>query len=152
MRTKMQIAALLALGWMIAPTHAQPAASKSLDEQSIAALEDKASHAQAREQCFLYAELVNQMTMLSARQYAAGDVDHADGLLKRIQAAAARIHLSLAANDKRLKNAEILLSKTVFRLNEMLHSSDYDDRQLVKETLASVNDAQDEAMKQVFKQ
>ncbi len=92
------------------------------------------------------------MTMLSLRQYAAGDVARADGLLKRIQAAAARIHLSVASNDKRLKNAEILLSNTAFRLNEMLHASDYDDRQLVQETLAKVNDAQDEAMKQVFKQ
>ena len=41
----------------------------------------------------------------------------------------------IAGNDKRLKNAEILLSKTSFRLNEMLHSSDYDDRSLVEADL-----------------
>ena len=76
----------------------------------------------------------------------------AQGLLKRIQALAAKIHLSLARNDKRLKNAEIMLSNTSFRLKEMLNASDYEDRPLVQQTLAKVNDAQDEAMLQVFQQ
>jgi hypothetical protein len=56
----------------------------------------------------------------------------------------------MAGNDKRLKNAEILLSNTAFRLKEMLHASDYDDRPLVEKTLSQVNDAQNEAMMQVF--
>jgi len=32
----------------------------------------------------------------------------------------------------------------------MLHTSDFNDRPLVEETLSKVNDAQDEAMMQVF--
>jgi hypothetical protein len=32
----------------------------------------------------------------------------------------------------------------------MLHASDFDDRSLVEKTLAQVNQAQDEAMMQVF--
>ena len=84
----------------------------------IQALEVRADQAQPREQCFLYAEIVHQMTELSVRQYAAGDVEHATGLLKHIQQMAKKIHLSLADNDKRVKNAEILLSHTAFRLNE----------------------------------
>ncbi|MGA8779912.1 MAG: hypothetical protein WB567_04140, partial [Terracidiphilus sp.] len=59
-------------------------------------------------------------------------------------------HLNMANNDKRLKNAEILLSHTAFRLTEMLHSSSLDDQALVKQTLAQVNQAQNEAMMQVF--
>ena len=46
-----------------------------------------------------------------------------------------KIHLSMADNDKRLKNAEILLSHTAFRLNEMLHASSFEDRPLVEQTL-----------------
>jgi hypothetical protein len=57
----------------------------------------------------------------------------------------------MAANDKRLKNAEILLRHTAFRLNEMLHGSSFEDRPLVEETLAQVNHAQSEAMMQVFR-
>lgn len=150
MRTSVRFAALLALTLTAAPVCAFAANNKTPDEQSIAALEAKAQQAQPRDQCFLYAELVHQMTELSVRQYAAGNVAKADGLLQRIQGLAAKIHLSLARNDKRLKHAEILLSNTAFRLGEMLQASDYQDRPLVKQTLAKVNDAQDEAMMQVF--
>lgn len=152
MRTSVTYAALLAVGLTVAPMCALSSENKTPDEQTIAALEAKASQAQPREQCFLYAQLVQQMTELSVRQYASGNVANAQGLLKRIQALAAKIHLSLARNDKRLKNAEIMLSNTSFRLKEMLNASDYDDRPLVQQTLAKVNDAQDEAMLQVFQQ
>jgi len=150
MRTSVRFAALLAVSFTVAPVCAYSSNNKTPDEQSISALEAKASQASPREQCFLYAELVQQMTELSVHQYADGNVAKADGLLKRIQSLAAKIHLSVARNDKRLKNAEILLSNTAFRLSEMLQASDYEDRPLVKQTLAKVNDAQDEAMMQVF--
>ncbi|MGH9589444.1 MAG: hypothetical protein ACRD25_03575, partial [Terracidiphilus sp.] len=61
-------------------------------------------------------------------------------------------HLSVARNDKRLKHAEISLSTAAFRLTELLRSSDYQDRPLIKETIADVNQAQDAAMMQVFNQ
>lgn len=150
MRTGVRLAALLALGLMIVPVCAYSSDSKIPDEERIDALEAKANQAQPREQCVLYAELVQQMTELSARQYAAGDVVKADGMLKKIQQFAQKIHLSLASNDKRLKHAQILLSNTAFRLKELLHSSDFDDRPLVEKTLAQVNQAQNEAMMQVF--
>jgi hypothetical protein len=149
MRAVVPIAALLALSLT-----AIPACATSLDEnpdqQSIDALEAKASQAQPRDQCFLYAELVHQMTELSIRQYAAGDVTKATGLLKRVQQLTEKIHFSLADNDKRLKNAEILLNHTVFRLNEMLHASSIEDRPLVQQTISQVTHAQSEAMMQVF--
>jgi len=150
MRTKVRIAALVFLGMTVAPVCAIASSDRAPDEQSIAALEAKADQAQPKDQCFLYAQLVQQMTELSVRQYLAGDVGKADTLLKRVQALAAKIHLSMAGTDRRLKNTEILLSNTTFRLKEMLHASDYDDRPLVEETLAKVTSAQDEAMMQVF--
>lgn len=124
---------------------------RPLNLEGIQALETRASQAQPREQCFLYAEAVHQMTELSLRQYAAGDVDHATALLKHIQQLAQKIHLSMADNNKRLKGAEILLSHTAFRLGELLHGSSYEDRDLVQKTLTDVNLAQSEAMLQVFR-
>jgi hypothetical protein len=87
---------------------------------------------------------------MSIRQYAAGDVNKATGMLQKVQLIAQKIHFALGDNDKRLKNAEILLNHTVFRLNEMLHASSLEDRELVQQTLSKVTHAQNEAMMQVF--
>jgi len=133
------------------PVRALPPNDNSPYQQSIATLEAKISQAQPREQCFLYAELIHQMTEYSLQQYAAGDVDKASQLLLHIQEVAHKIHLTVKDDDKRLKNAEILLRRTAFRLNEMLHSSDSQDRPLVEETLAQVNKAESDAMMQVFR-
>lgn len=150
MRSLVSFIAILVLGMTAAPVCASSSDGDLLDQEQIEALEAKAGQAQPREQAFLYAELVHQMTELSIRQYAAGDVGKATGLLKDIQKFAQKIHLTLAGNDKRLKNAEILLNRTAFRLNEMLGATNYEDRPLVKQTLAQVNEAQDAAMKEVF--
>jgi hypothetical protein len=145
------MAVLLALGIVALPARATNFDDKVFDQQSIDALAAKASQAQPREQCFLYAELVHQMTEFSLRQYAAGDVDKATGLLKQIQLLTHKIHLSVSEDNKRLKNTEILLRHTAFRLSEMLHSSSSDDRLLVQQTLTQVNQAETEAMMQVFR-
>jgi hypothetical protein len=151
MRTVIPLAAFLVISLTAGPACASSIDSITPDQRTIDALLAKADQAQPRDQCFIYAEVVHQMTELSIRQYAAGDTAKATGLLKQIQQFAQRIHLSLANNDKRLKNAEILLSHTAFRLTEMLHASSYEDQALVKQTLAQVNQAQNEAMMQVFK-
>jgi len=150
MRNKARFAALLVVVTAIAPVCVFASSNRVPDEQSIAALENKANSAEPREQCFLYAQLVQQMTELSMRQYAAGEVDKSNSLLKRVQGFVQKIHFSISGNDKRLKNAEILLSTTAFRLKEMLHNRAFDDRPLLEETLSKVTNAQDEAMMQVF--
>jgi hypothetical protein len=152
----MRSGTILAVAALLTTTALPICASSSLDNkspdmESILALESRASQAQPREQCFLYAELVHQMTELSVKQYAAGDVAKASDLLQRVQQFAQKIHLSMAQNDKRIKNAEILLSHTVFRLTEMLHASSFEDRPMVQAALADVTQAQKETMFQVFK-
>jgi hypothetical protein len=151
MRSVVSIVAILALSAGILPAGASSPDDKNIDQQSIDLLEARANQAAPREQCFLYAELLHQMTEFSLREYAAGDVEKASGLLKRIQTLAHKIHLSVGDDNKRLKNAEILLRHTTFRLNEMLHNSAFEDRPLVQETLAQVSQAQTEAMLQVFR-
>ncbi|HEY1987422.1 MAG TPA: hypothetical protein VGG85_18555 [Terracidiphilus sp.] len=147
-----QISAVLLVFTALAiPACAASLDDKIPDQQSIDALEIRASQAQPREQCFLYAEVVHQMIEFSVRQYAAGDAEKATGLLKRAQELTHKIHLAVSDDNKRLKNAEILLRHTAFRLNEMLHASASEDRPLVQETLSRVNEAQTEAMLQVFR-
>jgi hypothetical protein len=150
MRAVVPIIAFLTLNLSAASLCAASGDNKPPDPDAIAALEARANQAQPREQCFLYAELVQQMTELSIRQYAAGDAEKATNLLKRIQQIALKIHFSIGDNDKRLKNAEIMLSHTSFRLNEMLHASSVEDRPLVEQTLAEVTQAQNATLMHVF--
>jgi hypothetical protein len=151
MRSQVSLAIIVLLPVMAVQARAYSPDEKIPDQQSIAALEAKISQAQPKEQCFLYAELIHQMTEFSLHQYAAGNTDTANDMLRQVQQFAHKVHLSLAEDNKRLKNAEILLRHSAFRLNEMLHSSSYEDRPLVEQTLAQVNQAENEAMLQVFK-
>ena len=49
------------------------------------------------------------MNEVSLRQYSAGDGEKAAALLKQVQEFAHKIHLGMSDDNKRLKNAEILL-------------------------------------------
>jgi methylphosphotriester-DNA--protein-cysteine methyltransferase len=139
MRHLVRLAAFSLLTVACAPACASGLDGKTPDQQSIDALEARAQQAPPREQCF------------SVRQYAAGDVEKSASLLRHIQQLAHNMHLSMADDNKRLKNAEILLRHTAFRLTEMLHASSLEDRPLVEETLVQVNQAQTDAMMQVFR-
>jgi hypothetical protein len=151
MQCKVALAVVVLAAVSVLPVRAAGYDDKTFDQESIDALQAKILQAQPREQCFLYAELVHQMTEFSLRQYAAGDGEKAAGLLKQVKAFAHKIHLSMSDDNKRLKNSEILLRHTAFRLNEMLHNSSLEDRPLLSETLAEVNQAENEAMMQVFR-
>jgi hypothetical protein len=151
MRSQIKSVVLLVFTALAIPAGAASMDDKIPDQQTMDALETRASQAQPREQCFLYAELVHDMIEVSLRQYAAGDAEKATGLLKRAQELTHKIHLALSDDNKRLKNAEILLRHTAFRLTELLHTSEFEDRPLVQETLSQVNQAQTEAMMAVFK-
>ena len=142
--------ALLTITAISLPARASSTDEKMIDQQSISALEARIPTAQPREQAFLYAELIHQMTEFSMKQYAAGETDKATDLLKQIQNVTRKLHLSMAENTKRLKNAEILLRHTAFRLTEFLHSSNSDDRDVVEAALAQVNKAESETMLEVF--
>jgi hypothetical protein len=123
---------------------------QAADPQAIAALEARANQADPRERCFLYAQLVYNITELSVKKFASGQIDAASGLLRQVQSAAKKIRLRESDRNKKLKNAEILLNQSSFRLNELLHSNGYADRELVEQTLAEVNQAQNETLMELF--
>jgi hypothetical protein len=121
------------------------------DPQALAALMLKADQAQPKEQCFLYAELVHDMTELAGQQMNAGDGDHASATLRLIQKYAEKIHMGVAEDGKKMKNAEQLMRHTSFRLNGILNAASYDDRQALQATLKQLEQVQTELMMQVFK-
>lgn len=151
MQFKVPLAVLVLLTISVAPACASGFDDKAFDQESINALQAKILQAPPHDQCFLYAQLVHQMTEVSLRQYAAGDGEKAAALLNQVQEFAHKFHLSMSEDNKRLKDAEILLRHTAFRLTEMLHNSSVEDQPLVAAALAQVSQAQNEAMLQVFR-
>jgi hypothetical protein len=123
---------------------------KIADPQAMAALIAKADQAQPKEQCFLYAELVHQMTELAGQQLSAGD-ERATETLHQVQKYAEKIHMGVAEDGKKLKNAEQLMRHTSYRLNDILNAASYDDRQALQATLKQLEKVQTELMMQVFK-
>lgn len=141
---------------LIGAALAMPAFAASMDDKipdqaQLSALEMRAEQAQPREQCFLYAQLVHEMIEFSAQQYAKGDVENASSVMKKAQEFTHKLRSLLAANDKKLKDAQILMRHTAYRLTELLHSGNSDDEALVQDTLAQLNLAEKDAMLQVFK-
>ena len=117
---------------------------------SLAQLEDRASHANPREQCFLYTELVHTMTELAGKQISAGDTDQAASTLKQVNQYAHLIQVSLARNTKRLKDAQELMHHTTYRLAQFLHLVSDDDRKNVQQTLKQLDQVNDQLLTQVF--
>jgi|SRR4051812_18095181 len=144
------IGLLLFIALLLPPlSHASSPDNKALDPVALSALVTKANLASPKEQCFLYAQLVHQMTELAGRQLSQGE--DASATLHAIQDYTQKIHLGAAKDNKRLKNAQILMEHTAFRLNEYLHSAAVDDRPVLESTLKNLNQVQNELMMQVFR-
>ncbi len=144
------LAATLLLAFPLALRAAEPA-SLTPEEQAVAQLELRAAQAGLKDQCFLYTELVHTMTELAGHQMLAGDTDRANATLKRVTHYADLIHLNLSTDSKRLKNAEMLMQQTTFRMNGYLRATSGDDRANLQAALKQLNRVEDELMSQVFK-
>ncbi len=129
--------------------HASGMDKKPIDPVALSALATKASMASPKDQCFLYAELVHQMTEFAGHQLSQGEDPSAT--LRAVREYTQKIHLGEVNDNKKLKNAQILMEHTAFRLNEILHSAALDDRPLLESTLKTLNQVQNELMIQVFR-
>jgi hypothetical protein len=121
------------------------------DAQALAQLEIRAQQAGPRDQCFLYTELVHTMTEIAGRQMLNGDTDQANATLKKVNHYAQLIHIDLAANSKRIKNAEMLMHNTTYKLTEYLHKASYEDQDSLKGTLKQLNKVHEELLAEVLK-
>jgi hypothetical protein len=118
---------------------------------ALAALQAKADQAQPRDRCFLYAELIKRMTNLAGQQFNSGDSEHALETLKLVQGDAEKIHSDVAEDSNKLKNAELLVRGTSFRLKHILDKASYEDRPVLEATLQELDQVQAQLMMEVFK-
>lgn len=128
-----------------------PASSIDNSPTALTELQTKADQAHPRDRCFLYAELVSQMTDLAGRQLDSGDSGQASETLKLVQRYTEKIHTGIADDSKKLRDAELLMQRTAFRLKGMLNKASYEDRPALEVTLKQLNQIQTELMMQVFK-
>ena len=148
----MRFVAIAAVAVLLLPgTRAFGASEKLPDAQALLLLEAKADQASPKEQCFLYAEIVHAMTEIAGQELSSGDISHASETLKAVQTYAQKIHMGMAEDTRKLKNAEILMRHTAFRLQEILHAASLDDRPTLESTLKQLDQVQSELMMQVFK-
>lgn len=150
LRPVRQFAPFLLFASSFCVPHTVFAAGDVYTPEALQQLEQRASEAKPREQCFLYTELVHIMTEKAGKEINDGDTEQAAATLKQIDKYAHLIHLNLARDTKRLKSAEMLMHSTTYRLGQYLHLVSGDDQATVKDTLKQLNQVNDELLAQVF--
>jgi hypothetical protein len=143
------LAILIALALTCAP---QIRASDEviLDAAALTVLEQQASAAQFKEQCFLYAQLLHSLTEIAGKQLADGNDEEAASTFKHIDSVAAKMEAALARDAKRLKNAELLMEHTTRRLTDMVHITSGEQRETLQSTLKHVSTLHSQLLTQVF--
>jgi hypothetical protein len=69
----------------------------------------------------------------------------------QVQQYAAKIHSSLADDSKKVKDAELIVRRTSFRLQDILHEASYEERPVLETTLKQLNQVRAQLLMQVFK-
>ena len=118
--------------------------------QELTALAAKAEQATPKDRCYLYAELVSAMTELAGQQMNAGNTSDASASLKAIQNYTAKIHTDLTGNSRKLKDAQIMMRRTAFRLKELMMNASLSDQPTFQSTLAELDKVQSQMMLTVF--
>jgi len=146
---KLCVAALGLLA--VAAIPASAAANDTISPPNeITQLERQASAADPREQVFLYSKVIHAMTQEAGQEIADGETEQAAATLREVNRYIHLIHLGLAHNAKRLKDAQELMHNTTYRLAEVVHMVSGDDRMTVQETLKQLDQVNEELLAQVF--
>jgi len=91
------------------------------------------------------------MMDLAGRQLNSGDPDQASKTLALIRKYADKIQMNTADDSRKVKNAELLIGRTAYRLRNILHGASYQDRPALQATLKLLNEVQTQLIMQVFK-
>ena len=154
MRTRRHIAPVLfALVFALAVPTARASSrvdDSQLDAAALTRLEDHALHAEAREQAYLYTELVQIYTVLAARQMAAGEMEQASLSLKRVEGFVVHVHQAINRDTKKLKDAEKNMETSSFHLRQGMRALSTEDKAAAEATLAKVNGVHQELLAEVF--
>lgn len=110
----------------------------------------KAEQATPKDRCYLYAQLVSAMTEVASKQMNAGDTTAASASLKAIQEYTAKIHKDVTSNSKKLKDAQIMMRRTAFRLKDLMMDASLNDQPAFETTLKQLDQVQSQMMWAVF--
>ena len=121
-----------------------------LDAGALQALTAKVQHAGLRDQCFIYAQLVRNHTELANRALASGDRVAGAAALQAVEAYTASLDVALAKDTKKLKDAEILLRESAFRLKAAMLASSQEDRPAMVSALGKIDAVEAKLMGAVF--
>ncbi len=123
---------------------------RPVDPSALQTLAEKAQRAGLKEQCYLYAQLVRGSTELADRKLAEGDAEAGTKALQSVEIYAGAMDAALQRDAKKLKDAEILLRESAFRLNAAMLASSIDDRPAMAAALSKINAAEAKVMVTVF--
>ncbi len=140
---------LASLVLAVAPM-AQGADFRPLDPSALQALADKAEHAATREQLYLYAQLVRSSTETAGNSLASGDVKAGNTALVSVLTYATALDAAVVHDAKKLKDAEILLRESAFRLKASMLATAVEDRPAMAAALNKINAAEAKVMSAVF--
>lgn len=113
-------------------------------------METRAAQAEPRERCFLYTELLQGWTEFAGRSLAAGDNATAATAIQHADANALRLKETIHRDSKRLKNAELLMERSVHRLSDIVRASTMEERDSLRAVLRRVSDVHDDLLAAVF--
>ena len=139
------VIAILSLTCAYASASGQDLSSLGDSATALAALHAKADLAQPRDRCFLYAELVSQMTDLASKQFNSGESRQASQTLQLVRRYAEKIHSGVTDDSKKLRDAELLMRRASFRLKVILSVATYEDQPALEVSLKQLNEVQSES-------
>ena len=145
-----EMAALMFPLSLLMPVASQASDVTHLDVSALQVLAEKADHAALRDQCFLYAELVRGSTELANSELASGDREAAGRSLQLVETYTASLDKALAMDAKKLKDAEILLRESAFKLHAAMLAASIDDRPAMASALTRIDAVETRVMSAVF--
>jgi hypothetical protein len=142
-------------GGLIFGSVARPALASSMDEvpldlNTLLQLEQRAEHADVKDQCFLYTQVVHGLTELAGRQMSEGLDDEAAATIVEVNAVAAKVEKASGQDAKRLKNVELMLEHTTHRLSDMVRVAGTTQRSAMQATLKHLDAVHSSVLALVF--
>ncbi len=123
---------------------------RPLDSAALQALADKAEHAGQKEQAYLYAQLVRGSTEIAGTSLAKGDTQTGNHALSSVIAYAEALDAAVAHDAKKLKDAEILLRESAFRMKAAMLATSLEDRPAMAAALSRIDAVESRLMGAVF--
>lgn len=134
----------------LAPIYTAPADEMVITAATLTDMEAKAAQAEPRERCFLYTELLHEWTEVAGRSLAVGDTTSAEDAIQHADANAARLKEVINRDSKGLKNAELLMARSVHRLSDIMRVSTLEQRDSMQAVLRRVSSVHDDLLAAVF--